>query len=121
MGMFGWSYPPGVTGNEYEIAGPDYEQEEKRACGQRDVVWHVVSSAGASAVALLVTQLRKVVLDASGVEELRKLYSTALLAEGVDEVAFEVCPFDGEVLVQGFRGKRWWRCPGCGTEHEADD
>ena len=24
---FGWDYPPGVTGGEYEIAGPDYEKE----------------------------------------------------------------------------------------------
>ena len=33
MGLFGWSYPPGVSGNEYAIAGPDYEQEfEERSC-----------------------------------------------------------------------------------------
>jgi len=24
---FGWSYPPGVTGREYAIAGPDWEEE----------------------------------------------------------------------------------------------
>ena len=31
------NYPPGVTGNEYEIAGPDYEierEEECKDCGQ---------------------------------------------------------------------------------------
>lgn len=36
------SYPPGVTGNEFEIAGPDYEQEEERTCDSNDVtikVW----------------------------------------------------------------------------------
>ena len=27
MTNFGWNYPPGVTGNEIEIAGPDYEKE----------------------------------------------------------------------------------------------
>ena len=26
------NYPPGVTGNEYEIAGPDYEQESNEVC-----------------------------------------------------------------------------------------
>ena len=26
------NYPPGVTGNEYEIAGPDSEWEETRYC-----------------------------------------------------------------------------------------
>ena len=30
--IFGWSYPPGVTGNEYAIAGPDYEREIDRPC-----------------------------------------------------------------------------------------
>lgn len=29
---FGWRYPPGVTGNEYAIAGPDYQQESKDLC-----------------------------------------------------------------------------------------
>ena len=26
------NYPPGVTGNEYEIAGPDYERESDTPC-----------------------------------------------------------------------------------------
>jgi hypothetical protein len=26
------NYPPGVTGNEYEIAGPDYERETDKPC-----------------------------------------------------------------------------------------
>jgi len=26
------NYPPGVTGNEYAIAGPDYEREADGAC-----------------------------------------------------------------------------------------
>lgn len=25
-----WNYPPGVTGNEYEIAGPDREWSDER-------------------------------------------------------------------------------------------
>jgi hypothetical protein len=29
---FGWNYPPGVTGNEYEIAGADYEKETDVPC-----------------------------------------------------------------------------------------
>uniref|UniRef100_A0A6H1ZWZ5 Uncharacterized protein n=1 Tax=viral metagenome TaxID=1070528 RepID=A0A6H1ZWZ5_9ZZZZ len=30
--MFGWNYPPGVTGSEYAIAGPDYEQDYPEPC-----------------------------------------------------------------------------------------
>lgn len=26
------NYPPGVTGNEYEIAGPDYEKDIEELC-----------------------------------------------------------------------------------------
>ena len=26
------NYPPGVTGNEYEIAGPDYERDSPELC-----------------------------------------------------------------------------------------
>lgn len=26
------NYPPGVTGNEFEIAGPDYERESDEPC-----------------------------------------------------------------------------------------
>jgi hypothetical protein len=32
MVSFGWNYPPGVTGNEYEIAGPDDEWEDELHC-----------------------------------------------------------------------------------------
>lgn len=33
---FGWSYPPGVTGREIEIAGPDSEEDEVRYCPDCD-------------------------------------------------------------------------------------
>jgi len=29
---FGWSYPPGVTGRELQIAGPDEEWDEHQTC-----------------------------------------------------------------------------------------
>jgi len=34
MANLGSNYPPGVTGNEYEIAGPDFESEGDRYCDQ---------------------------------------------------------------------------------------
>jgi len=30
------NYPPGVTGREYEIAGPDYEREARHHCDHCD-------------------------------------------------------------------------------------
>jgi len=34
---FGWEYPPGVSGNEYEIAGPSWSGEIERTCGASNV------------------------------------------------------------------------------------
>jgi len=34
--MMSSNYPPGVTGNEYEIAGPDMESEDNRRCEECD-------------------------------------------------------------------------------------
>ena len=34
MGLFGWDYPPGVTGNEYEISGEDYSKEIEGTCSK---------------------------------------------------------------------------------------
>ncbi|KKL26928.1 hypothetical protein LCGC14_2390380 [marine sediment metagenome] len=38
MSGFGWDYPPGVTGNEIEIAGPDYEKESDELCPA--ILWY---------------------------------------------------------------------------------
>lgn len=39
----GWNYPPGVTGNEYAIAGADSEWEEQHWCEQclTTTVWAI--------------------------------------------------------------------------------
>ena len=45
MANMGWNYPPGVTGNEYEIAGPDKEWEEEFYCEEcdKDIIFHCES------------------------------------------------------------------------------
>lgn len=35
--MTGWNLPPGVTGREYEIAGPDWDGDIERTCGAVNV------------------------------------------------------------------------------------
>ena len=43
-------YPPGVTGNEYQIAGPDWDGEEEHRCVPCDAVTtHAVASFQGSA------------------------------------------------------------------------
>ena len=58
MPDFGWNYPPGVTGNEYEITWADYAKEVKGACpncgapdtlieeGYKDVCWQTCRACG---------------------------------------------------------------------------
>ena len=45
MANMGWNYPPGVTGNEYHLAGPDSEWEEEHYCEkcEKDTLFHCES------------------------------------------------------------------------------
>lgn len=79
------NYPPGVTGAEFEIAGPDWEREENKSCGAEDV------------------SINAVTID----------------NETISVVVSE-CPWDGDVLVQGYRHSQWWTCPLCSTQHDED-
>ena len=120
---FGSNYPPGVTGNEYAISGPDYEETETKACpneacafvplaqvndGLADVQHWLMQMSFRSQP--LSEQIDKAVAD------LTKLLGA------LDQVEMP-CDWTGEVDVQGYQGQKWWNCPRCGTEHteESDE
>lgn len=96
------NYPPGVTGAEFAISGPDYEQVEQKTCGATNVMIGMVPG-----------------------DELQSAISAGRAVDISSIVAFSGdCPWvDGDVDVQGYRHERWWTCPACGTEHtyELDD
>jgi hypothetical protein len=105
------NYPPGVTGSEYEIAGPDYESEELRTCTVEDVAviqTHVMQN-----------QVRAILLDVRmGNSPHVAIKATMdLLAAAT---ASADCGFSGEVLVQGYGAQRWWTCPMCGHQHDEE-
>lgn len=50
----------------------------------------------------------------------RFVFELRSLEAEVAEVDLAVCPYEGEQLVQGYQGVKWWVCPLCGTEHEED-
>jgi hypothetical protein len=112
-------YPPGVTGNEFQIAGPDYEETEFKECAAKDVEWRMLTEAAERRLVTLVEELRKCALEAKP-PQLPMLWSLGQSANDIRTVDFEVCPFTGDVEVTGFRGQRWWICPGCRTEHNED-
>lgn len=43
MANFGWDLPPGVTGRELEIAGPDWEGELEVECDAENVTVRALS------------------------------------------------------------------------------
>jgi hypothetical protein len=115
--------PPGVTGGEYEIAGPDYEAEEFHACCAKTVDWHVLTSVQLRSLEALVAGVRSLAFPPPGETPPVpvRLYGLAAALEQVEKVSFDECPFAGEVMVFGYRGRRWWRCPACGADYENDD
>lgn len=46
MTSFGWNYPPGVTGREWQIAGPSAEYPQQVVCEEQDVTLKIVDTRG---------------------------------------------------------------------------
>lgn len=105
------NYPPGVTGGELQIAGPDVEMEMYRTCGAR---W--VTTVPRRIVDMMLDNVTvhfdQMTLNdfVSEVRDLRRL-----MDEAEDEW---YCRYEGEVLVTLYRDREWWYCPACGAEHE---
>ena len=90
MGMS--NYPPGVTGRELQIAGPDWEDEIEVTCRAKNVTW-LVAAAGEKGKA----------------------------APKLMDFDFDECPYEGAVDAWGYHRVTHWTCPACGTEHDVDE
>lgn len=130
------NYPPGVSGREYPIAGPDKEFDAERTCGQQDVTLRVLSEYGKDRIEKAVealdtcTECRQPKFahkmdcsqrsgPTSAIPAIRAFLSAAL-AE-VEEVTVPECPFaDDDVTVQFYGGVETWTCPVCGYDHETE-
>ena len=108
---YGSNYPPGVTGSEYEIAGPSWEGEVNRECGRQ------------ADLSPVTTTLRDAIIDVVRekvpIEKGRRALQSAL-DEAMDYSDQRECPFDGEVYAWAYGGVLHWTCPVCGYEHEED-
>ena len=105
-------YPPGVTGREYAIAGPDREGEAERTCGATDVTVYTMSRHHADALERL---MRNADLKAlTGPETI----SLRMIGSDVEETEIEECPFEGTVGVQWYANFETWVCPVCRTQHD---
>lgn len=113
------NYPPGVTGREWQIAGPDYEGPMMRRCEADDVRWvaAVVVTSRMQEIQRL-TEMRKDALrpDYFDTEIARQV--AALLEPPDEQVTEGPCEWEGEVDVQVYGTTATWDCPRCGTTHE---
>lgn len=118
------NYPPGVTGNEFEIAGPDYEETEEVECQESaEMVPALVIKGLAAYAAVLKERLARAILERDEFEILAVTRLLILHIEGAASLADSskeegVCGYAGPADVQGYRNQRWWTCPACGAEHE---
>jgi hypothetical protein len=119
------NYPPGVTGNEYEIAG-GMETEEYWEC-----------ESAVSGITISMNLLQEMADDGLTIYNRLKEHNyasyQALIDQKLkslrdkihgfihsDDVTDGDCGFAGYVLMESYKDKKWWSCPNCGTEHEIE-
>jgi hypothetical protein len=111
------NYPPGVTGNEYEISGPDWEGTLEVKCPNQEAQLEVVSKE----MSVLLDRYRTAVVADDGEEVFRCLRDLKYMIVSEPKAMLTApCAFVGEVDAAGYQGKTWWTCPLCGAENEEE-
>jgi hypothetical protein len=118
----GWSLPPGVTGHEYQISGPDWEDDQEVQCDAEQVVIHVSLDRERRAAATAKDYVERALSaaatgDADAAARFLRVALPQMAQAAPEQVHLEACPWDGVVTVQGYQGESWWECPVCGAEH----
>lgn len=121
--------PPGVTGREYEIAGPDAEFEMDISCDhiyKKAVVPMVTLNALHQLTTRLFNEVSQLV-DNGNINELKhkqikiiEMFAGDLVGYGETTAVEEPCGFVGSVDAESFQGKIYYDCPACGTSYEQE-
>ena len=113
------NYPPGVTGRELEIAGPDWEGELERECSQRDIELEIMQPDDINALKTIASvkgaQGAGKARDADVIQHRMRRFFSRMIT-----VTLPVCPFAGEVEAWMYQGVTHWTCPVCGHEYEEE-
>ena len=106
--------PPGVTGNELEIAGPDWEGEIHRSCDNTDASVITVHPDLVSRIETYKTAQRDDIRQRAEVSIMNiiRWYSPINYEEIGD------CPWEGDVSAWAYGGVLHWTCPICRYDHE---
>lgn len=119
------NYPPGVSGNEFQIAGYP-ERTTKKVCGAEGVPLNIADPWVSARATELLNEIdfdavkgrdysTKVILSN---HRARNIYHLLLAAADQTFYAEGDCPFEGDIDTQYDYNYEWWSCPICGTEHE---
>lgn len=116
------NYPDGVTGNEYEIAGPDKEWEEEFECENDEFQFVMIHPDTFEYISKLGRDLIRI-KDSDNWQSLLYQYASRIstsvnMSDITSEIQTEKCGFVGYVDKQSYRGQIWWQCPRCGKEYE---
>lgn len=109
------NYPPGVTGRELQIAGPDWEGSVQRECTQEDVLVQVIKDPAETKRSLeTLADVVKygVATRPSAAMAYERLKRNIVVAE------LPKCPFSGQVDAWTYRESLRWTCPTCGHEYD---
>ena len=115
------NYPPGVTGNEYEIAGPDKEWEDEHwECTNQKYEVAIVPQS-------LVRSCKKFsdgVYQTEEIEERKRnithyMHSIRFNLQSNEIVEQTMpCGYIGDVIKQMYNGMIFWTCPRCNKDYE---
>jgi hypothetical protein len=110
------NYPPGVTGREWQIAGPDREETMTLDCGVDEATLLILPKEWYEQLSLEMTWTVQEFAD-----RVKARGQVRSLLESLVEIEDVACPFEGEVEVSFYGGIGSWTCPLCGTDHEVND
>lgn len=114
------NYPPGVTGHEYEIAGPDAEYDDTRECGVEGASFFVAGSHVQAALSKAYALIKE--SDDLTDPAIRRdaLYAIADGLTSLERIEGRTCPFVGPVSIEAYRHSAWWTCPICDARHDEE-
>lgn len=112
------NYPPGVTGNEPQIAGLGERVAEKECLEYLPTV-----SLLAEDTKTWIKHLAELLERGASDQAIKS--AAKYLVRSAEQFKFdypiEECPYRGPVDIQYDRYMEYWECPVCGTDHEDED
>lgn len=116
------NYPPGVSGNEFAIAGPDKEWEEEMACSNEEFEYVMITPEAfkfASGFGYKIYRSNEIEFIRGNIEKFIREFNTHFNHSPMTgDTQYVSCGYVGEVMKYSYRDEIWWDCPQCGKRYE---